>query len=271
MTAEALIKILNEWSPEGCAEEWDNVGLLIGDAAQPVRKVLVALDATEAVVNEAVAGKFDFVITHHPLIHDPIRKITAADSTGRKILALIRNGIGLYCAHTNIDKSAGGVNDLLAEKIGLTNVSPLIPEAYFENNAPPIEVCRASTNFGIGRVGRSETTLAQLAEHVKSALNLPSVRFCGDASKKLKKIAVCGGDGSGARYINAAISHGCDVYITGDLRYHAVSEAMECGLSFIDITHYGGEILIVDAIVERLKNYVEIFPSSINGQVFETL
>ncbi|MCL1877310.1 MAG: Nif3-like dinuclear metal center hexameric protein, partial [Defluviitaleaceae bacterium] len=133
MTAEKIAKIINEWSPECCAEEWDNVGLLIGDAAQPVRKVLVALDATEAVIGEAVAGNFDFIITHHPLIYDPLKKITSADPTGRKILTLIRNNIGLYCAHTNLDKAPGGVNDCLAEKLSLNKITPLIPETQNES------------------------------------------------------------------------------------------------------------------------------------------
>ncbi|MCL1844907.1 MAG: Nif3-like dinuclear metal center hexameric protein [Defluviitaleaceae bacterium] len=265
MTAEKIIKILNEWSPESCAEEWDNVGLLIGDSSQPVRKVLVALDATEAVINEAVSENFDFLITHHPLIYNPIKKITTADPTGRKILTLIKNGIGIYCAHTNLDKAPGGVNDCLAEKIGLEKIAPLIPESENEPESENI--------FGIGRTGylKKETTLAQLIQHIKSVLNLPSLRFSGNSSKILKKIAVCGGDGSGNRYIDAAIAAECDAYVTGDLRYHAVQDALESGIALIDITHYGGEILVVDAIVARLKNYVEIFPSSIDGQVFETV
>lgn len=267
MTAEKIMQILEEWAPAARAEEWDNVGLLIGDAGQEVRKVLVALDATEAVIEEAVAGGFDFIITHHPLIYNPVKRVTVADYVGKKIIALIKHGIGCFCAHTNLDKAVGGVSDLLAEKIGLEGVMPLIPEPGQGPQEPP------SPQVGIGRVGflKEETTLADFSQKVKAALGLPSVRLSGDSSKKIKKIALCGGDGSGARYIEAAISQKCDLYITGDLRYHAVAEALENGITFIDITHYGGEILIVNAIAARLKNHVEIFPSSIDTQVFSSM
>jgi len=223
--------------------------------------VLVALDATQAVVNEAVAGGYDFLVTHHPLIYSPLKKITSADSTGKKILALIENKIGYYAAHTNLDKAMGGVNDCIAEKIGLVDTVPLVPDGDLEME-----------EIGIGRVAAlQETTLGELAERVKAALGLASVRVCGDIRKKIKKAAVCGGDGSGSRYIEAAIKNACDVYITGDLRYHAVQEALEQGLAFIDITHYGGEAIIVEEIVSRLKRHVAAVASSIDGQVFSTL
>ncbi|MDR0272227.1 MAG: Nif3-like dinuclear metal center hexameric protein [Clostridiales bacterium] len=257
LTAEQIISQFEEWAPMSYAEDWDNVGLLIGDAGAPVKKILVALDATEEVIGEAVAGGFDFIICHHPLVYNPIKRVTSADSTGRKIISLVKNGIGCFCAHTNLDKAVGGVSDCLAEKIGLNYVSPLIKE---ENEC-----------IGIGRVGfiSEETTLSRLAENVKISLNLPSLRFSGSSDKKIKKVAICGGDGSSARYVDAAISQNCDAYITGDLRYHCVQEALESGIGLIDITHYGSEILVVDAIISRFKNQVEIFPSSIDGQVFK--
>ncbi|MCL1884979.1 MAG: Nif3-like dinuclear metal center hexameric protein [Defluviitaleaceae bacterium] len=262
ITAEWVIKQFEEWAPASYAEEWDNVGLLVGDSNQPVKKILVALDATEDVINEAVSGGFDFIISHHPLIYNPIKRVNSADSTGQKIITLIKSNIGCYCAHTNLDKANNGVNDCLAEKIGLENLSPLIPEPG-----------DCEKPFGLGRVGflPKELTLSELASHLKLALNLPSIRISGDSSKKIKKVALCGGDGSGSRFIEAAISQNCDAYITGDLRYHVVQEALESGITFLDITHYGGEIPIVDAIVSRLKPHVEIFPSSIYGQVFSSV
>jgi len=262
-TAQWIIEQFEEWSPQEFAEEWDNIGLLIGDAAQPVKKILTALDATEDVINEAIAGGFDFIICHHPPVYNPIKRITTDDSTGRKIIALIKNGIGCYCAHTNLDKAIGGVNDCLAEKIGLKDLSPLIPEIECE--------------CGIGRVGflPQKMTLLSFYKELKKSIDLDSIRFCGDAEKIVQKIGVCGGDGSGSRYINAAIANGCDAYVTGDLRYHCAQEALESGIALVDITHYGGEIFVLDEIVSRLKNAakfsLEIFPSSINGQVFKRM
>ncbi|MCL2198170.1 MAG: Nif3-like dinuclear metal center hexameric protein [Defluviitaleaceae bacterium] len=255
VTAQWIIEQFEQWAPESTAEEWDNVGLLIGDAAQPVHKILVALDATEEVIKEAVTGGFDFIITHHPIVYNPIKSITTGDRTGRKIISLIKNGIGCFCAHTNLDKAEGGVNDCLAEKIGLTNLTPLEEES------------------GLGRVGElpDKITLSYLAGRVKTALGLDTIRMAGDPKKQIKKIAICGGDGSGSRYINAAIAKNCDVYITGDLRYHIVQESMEQNLAFLDITHYAGEISIVDAVVARLSADVEIAASKINGQVFNSM
>ncbi|MCL1844227.1 MAG: Nif3-like dinuclear metal center hexameric protein [Defluviitaleaceae bacterium] len=262
INAEFIIKIMNEWAPENRADEWDNVGLLIGDAGQVVHKILVALDVTEAVVNEAVTGGFDFIISHHPLVYNPIKRVTSADSTGRKMIALIKHGIGCFCAHTNLDKAVGGVNDCLAKKIGISPAEPLIAE---------------EDGFGIGRVGylNEGIPFLQLVSHVKNALNLKNIRFSGNPEKIVKKIGMCGGDGSSSRYIGAAIEKNCDAYITGDLRYHCVQDALESGIALIDITHYCGEIIVIDAIVSRLQlafgKNVEIFPSSVNGQVFSSM
>jgi dinuclear metal center YbgI/SA1388 family protein len=256
MKAEFIIKEMEAFAPVSTAEDWDNVGLLVGDASQSVKKILVTLDVTESVIDEAISGGFDFIISHHPLVYNPMKKITTEDSVGRKIIALIKNGIGCFCAHTNLDKAQGGVNDCLAEKIGLENLSSLAPE---------------ESNKGIGRVGflREEKIFSLFAEGVKNKLNLPSVRICGDEKKLVKKIGLCGG--SGERYIDAAIKQGCDAFVTGDLRYHAVQDALESGIVLLDITHYSGEILVLDAIISRFKNHVEIFSSSIDGQVFSTL
>lgn len=267
LTAEWIIKQFEEWAPAAYAEEWDNVGLLIGEATQPVRKVLVALDATEDVINEAVSGGYDFLISHHPLVYNPINRITSADSTGRKILTLAKNGIGCFAAHTNLDKAEGGVNDCLAGKIGLTKLTPLVPELSPNGRDVP--------SHGIGRVGflAEKMSAAAFAEHVKKALALTSLRFSGDTQKIVEKVGICGGDGS--RYVENAIAQNCDIYITGDLRYHIVQDALESGIALLDITHYGGEIHVVPEIVSRLKNAangaLEIFPSSIDGQVFTSI
>jgi len=271
MTAQWIIDEFEKWSPMAYAEEWDNVGLLVGSASWTVKKILVALDVTDAVIHEAITGDFDFIICHHPLIYNPVKRVTDDDSTGRKIVALIKNGIGCYCAHTNLDKAIGGVNDCLAKKIGLQNAVPLIPE-----ECPGADGFPAEAGAGIGRVGflPAKTTLAEFFAELKISLGISAMRFCGDGAKKIEKVGICGGDGSGQRYIDAAVSHGCDAYVTGDLRYHAAQDAVESGLALVDITHYGGEIFVLDEIIARIKNAsqnrIEIFASSINGQIFDT-
>ena len=256
---------MEAWAPLSLAEEYDNVGLLVGDANQPVKKVLVALDATVAVIEEAASGGFGCIITHHPLMRDPMKRVTVQDATGKKIISLIKNGISLYTAHTNLDKAIGGVNDCLAEKMGLLQTVPMAKESQ-------------NSEIGFGKVGEmpNETTLVGLAKHVKDALGLQSVRICGNASTKVKKIALCGG--SGMSFLQAAKESGCDVYITGDVKYSDALVAQEYGMCIIDATHYGTENIIVQAIVERLSAKaakdgvtLEICASKVDSQPFYSL
>jgi len=264
-TMQWVISEMESWAPISWAEGWDNVGLLIGDASEPIKKILVALDATDAVIQEAIAGKYDCIITHHPIIRDPVKNITSSDITGRKILSLIKHGISLYTAHTNLDKAPGGVNDCLAEKLG---ISPTIPLAKDTLNS----------EIGIGRIGElpNEITLGELANHVKKSLNLKDIRYSGDISTAVKKIAMCGG--SGMSFWQAVKDANCDVYITGDVKYSDALVSLSEGICIIDVTHYSGENIIVDTIVERLRAKalqgqiaLEINPTSIDGQTFQTL
>ena len=263
MTVAWIIDKIESWAPTIWAEAWDNVGLLIGDTSQEIKKVLVALDATDDVINEAIDGNYNCIIAHHPLIFTPIKHITSKDATGQKIIKLIKHGICLYAAHTNLDVAPDGVNDVLAEKLGIKNVTPMIPSAL-------------NPAIGAGRVGllENETALAELTKHVKNALNLKDLRYTGDLNKKIKKVAICGG--SGMSYWQGAID--CDVYITGDVKYSDALKALESGLSIIDITHYSGEAIIIEAIVNRLRQKakldkipLEINPTSVNGQILFTL
>jgi len=261
-TVSWVIEQMEEWAPISMAEEWDNVGLIIGNPEATVNKILVALDVTDEVILEAIAGGFDFIIGHHPLIYNPIKRVTANDPGGRKIFSLIRHGIGCYCAHTNLDKALGGVSDCLANRLEIKNLKPLVEE---NGSDEPI---------GIGRVGvlPTEMTLAQLAVHAKKLLNLPEIRYAGNPAAIVKTIGVCGGDGSGERYLTAAASKGCDAYITGDLRYHAVQEALEMDLCLLDITHYSSEALIIEAIVERFSALgMDIRATESKGQVLYTM
>ena len=257
--------IMETWSPTALAEEWDNVGLLLGDYNTRVNKILVALDITEDVVQEAVSGKYDLIISHHPLIYNPLKNITSASPSGRKILTLLKEGVNVYSAHTNLDKSTGGVNDCLFERLGLENSAILLEEGE---------------GIGLGRVGMlpNPMNLSELVLHVKNSLNLPNIRFAGDANAVIRKVGLCGGDASGERFIKAAYELGCEAYLTGDLRYHTTQEALEMGIQLIDMTHYTSEIFVVDAIVGYLRSVlsgrgydVDIQATAINGQVFDSM
>ncbi|MDR1664511.1 MAG: Nif3-like dinuclear metal center hexameric protein [Clostridiales bacterium] len=266
MTLSCIIEKIERWAPPSDAENWDNTGLLIGDANREIRRVLVALDATPAVIDEAVTGGFDLLITHHPMIFDPLKRILESDSLGRKILLLIKNNINLYCAHTNLDSADGGVNDVFFDLIGLTEKQPLMEPLPSGNS--------------LGRVGMlpQAAALKDFASEIKNKLLIEEIRYAGPPEKLVQKIGFCVGDASGRRYIQAAAERGCDVYITGDLRYHGTEDALEAGLCLIDITHYAGEAPIIQTVVDFLKKEtareggsLTIRASSVNGQVFKKL
>ena len=254
VTSEWLINELESWAPTHWAEDWDNVGLLLGDTSKVVRKVLVALDATDAVVRETVAGGYDFLLTHHPLIHDPLRKITSATPQGRKILALLQAGINLYTGHTNVDKAAGGVNDCLLDKINDCGTNGGV--GIFDNTTRVSLIDGFCDAPGLGLVAalRTSMTLEGFIVHIKRALQLPDIRYSGDPSVMIHKVGLCGGDASHPRYWNAALAQGCEVFITGDMRYHNAQDAVEAGINIIDITHYAGESFIIEAITTRLRD-----------------
>jgi len=256
---------MERWASPTWAESYDNVGLLVGDRTQPIKKILVALDASDAVIEEAIENGCDIIVAHHPIIRDPLKSITAQCAAGRKIIRLISNGISLYVSHTNLDKAKGGVNDCLVAELGLKNCVPLIPETF-------------DSEIGIGRVGKlvQETTLGEFIIHIKKSLALDDARYSGDLNRKIKKIAVCGG--SGMSFLQHAIDQNCDVYVTGDIRYHDAAYALEAGLTLVDITHYSSENIVIPAIISRLAGIAEaeqqplsFMASNVNGQTFQTL
>ena len=269
ITTQWIINEMENWAPTSLAESYDNVGLLVGDASSPIKKILVALDATEAIIKEAILGNYNCIITHHPLIRDPLKSVTAADTTGHKIISLIQHNICLYAAHTNLDKAAGGVGDCLVKKIF---------DEKCEKPLPALVKEPSSDLVGFGRVIilQEETTLGELLNRVKAKLGLAYIRYSGDLSTKIKKVGLCGG--SGMSFWQAAKDENCDAYITGDVRHHDALNALDAGLSLIDVTHYNGENVIVNAIVSRLREKatqdgldLEITATSVDGQPLYTL
>jgi dinuclear metal center YbgI/SA1388 family protein len=268
VTCDWVMAHMNEWAPENSAMPWDNAGLQIGEPSQKIETILVALDCTEAVVEEAISVKADMVITHHPMIFKPIKRILSDTSLGRRIFALIKNQIGLFSAHTNLDIADGGVNDVLFEALDLKEKESLMPPCEEES--------------GLGRVGRLENPipLEEFVQYIGKRLELTDVRFtmCLTHGKNglIKKAGICSGSGSSEKYFRAALQKGCDVFITGDVKYHEAQTAMELGIALVDITHYAGEIIVVEKICRYLREKVlsdgvslKIIPSKINGQPFQ--
>lgn len=228
-----FINILNELAPCELAFEYDNVGLLIGTNKTEIKKVLVALDLTVETAKEAIEYGADLVLTHHPIFFSPTKYIHPDDPETAAAYMLIQAGIAHFAMHTNLDKASGGVNDALAEILGLSDVSPLPPEA-------------------LGRVGSLEKplTLGEFANFVQLTLKT-TVRFSGDKESLVKKVAVIGGSGSGDFY--SAHEAGADVFVTGEIKHNHALSAKYIGLNLIEAGHYETEKVVLEPLIKHLQ------------------
>lgn len=240
MNCNDIMKILEEHSPAGFAKEWDNVGLLAGRTDKDVHRIMIALDAVDDVVDQAVEMQADMLITHHPLIFRPRKRITNQDFIGRRLVQLIQNDISYYAMHTNFDVM--GMAELSAERLNLYNTSVL-----------ELVTKEGEKEEGVGRIGRlsQKMKLAEIAEYVKQCLGLEYVIVSGNHEQEFECVAIS--TGSGGSVIAAAIEAGVDVLITGDMDYHMAIDANAQGLTIIDAGHFGTEIMFTDYLSEYLK------------------
>ena len=233
---------MNEIAPISLAEAWDNPGLLLGKTDATVKKIMLALDLTPEVAEQAIEGKVDMIITHHPLYFNLPKTLAVTDTKMECVYELIKNDIAVYAAHTNLDAAVGGVNDVLAEILGLTEVvaieRPECPEQ------------------GLGRIGvlAEPLTMEVFTENVKSALAADGVAFV-DAGKPVYKVAVVGGAGSD--FIAAALDAGADTFVTGDLKYHVAQKALDQGINVIDAGHQFTEMPVVTKLEQVLSAWIE--------------
>lgn len=243
MRCSEIITRLELLSPPSFAEEWDNVGLLVGRLDQEIASVYVALDATDKVIEEAVANGADMIITHHPLIFSGLKSITEEDFVGRRIRKMIGENICYYAMHTNFDVL--GMADAAAEELELSN--PQVLHATFEDDI---------SKEGFGRYGKLQRTmtLGECAEFVKRKFSISNVAVYGDLRTAVEIAAIC--PGSGKDFMEDAIKVGADVYITGDISHHAGIDATSQGLMIIDAGHYGIEKIFIPYMKDFLKKQI---------------
>ena len=239
-----IMEWFNKKWPEELACGWDNVGLLAGRTDKEVHKVYIALDATDAVVTAAIESGADMLLTHHPLIFSPLKKVTDTDLVGRRILRLIQADISYYAGHTSFDIARGGMADLAAELFGC-----------FEEGTEPLEETgeQEGAPVGVGKVGNLKESLSveELAFLVKERFSIPAVTvYCRDKKQKVTRIAVSPGSGKGMA--KEAAAKGAQVLITGDMGHHDGLDIMEDGLALIDAGHYGLEHIFADKVAEEL-------------------
>lgn len=243
MRCSEIVTRLELLSPPSFAEEWDNVGMLAGRLDQEIASVYIAVDATDKVIEEAVANGADMLITHHPLIFQGMKRINREDFVGRRIRRLISEDICYYAMHTNFDIL--GMADAAAEEMKLSNFQVLHPT--FEDDI---------SKEGFGRYGKlpKRMTLSECAEYVKNCFSLKNVLVYGDLRTPLDIAAIC--PGAGKDFVEDAIQVGADVYITGDVSHHTGIDAVAQGLMVIDAGHYGIEKIFIPYVKEFLKNQV---------------
>jgi dinuclear metal center YbgI/SA1388 family protein len=232
---------LAQFAPPRLAEEWDNVGLLVGDSRQPVRRVMTCLTVTPASVAEAVAERADLIVTHHPLPFQPLKRLTADHTPGRLLLDLIAARIAVYSPHTAFDSAAAGINQQLAEALGLSEIEPLVPK--------PAE----AGGQGAGRRGRlgPPIPLSELAERLKAFLHLQGLQLVGDLRREIQHVAVaCGAAGE---FLAPAWQAGCQVLVTGETNFHTCLEAEAREVALLLPGHYASERFAVETLAGHLQ------------------
>lgn len=240
MKLRMIMNWLEELSPLHYAEEWDNVGLLLGDEEQEIHHIMIALDASDYVISQAVEQKADLLLTHHPMIFHAVKQMNNHSLTGRRIWKLATHQIGYYAMHTNFDIK-GGMGELAGERIHLKDMVPL-----------EITTREAEEAEGIGRVGTLEhpMTVREMAEIVKREFDLENVIVYGDAETIVRRVAIS--PGSGKSEINHALSADAELLITGDIGHHEGIDAVDQGLVILDATHYGLEHIFISFMAEYL-------------------
>ena len=240
-----VLTYLDKIAPMSMKMDFDNVGHLVGRGDMEVRRVLVALDITDPVIAEASDLGAELIVAHHPILIEPLRRVTDADGPGRKILKLVEGGIAAICMHTNLDAAEGGINDVLAERLGLSGAK-ILWKAGELNGVP----------YGMGRIGTlpSSLAMADFLPRVKEAVGAFGLRY-HDAGRPVERVAVMGGSGSEA--LPVAVAMGADTYVLGEAKYSAFLDARDLGINLIEADHYCTENVITEPLQKTLS---EAFP-----------
>ena len=213
--------------------DFDNPGLLVGGENTSVKTALLSLDITPDVIDEAILLGAQLIISHHPVIFTPLKKLTP----GTAPFMLVKSGITAICAHTNLDMAPGGVNECLAAKLKLKNVKPLVesntglPEALY------------------GKTGESFSP-EQFANFVKQSLNCGGLSYT-EGCNEINTVGICGGGGAG--YVYAAAEHGCQAFVTGESKHNILIDACNLGMTFVDAGHFYTEDVVIMPLIDKLK------------------
>lgn len=253
LIARDIIDLLDGFAPNFLIDSWDNTGFQVGNDGKDVKKILLALDVDEDILDYALDQGVDMIISHHPIFFSPVKTITNKTVKGKLVYRAVQEDIVLYNAHTNLDQAIGGVNDVLADILKLEN-----REILSENTE------KNGLVYGYGRTGTIDRIrLIDFIGQVKDLLGLDALTVFGDVDREVERVSVCGG--SGASFIDDAYKKGTDVYITGDVKYHDAQRAVDLGMVIIDAGHYHTE----KVILPRIKDLIDTeFKDGIDVEVY---
>jgi dinuclear metal center YbgI/SA1388 family protein len=236
-----IVNSLEQFAPTSLAEDWDNVGLLVGSPDWPANRVMTCLTVTPSTVDEAMQNRVELIVSHHPMPFQPLSSITSDSTSGRMLLELIGAKIGIYSPHTAFDSAQTGINQHLAIGLGLQQIEPLIPSSNY-----------GDTELGAGRKGflGEQISLLEMAERVKTFLNIQGVRVVGTDDVTISKVAIA--CGSGGSFLDAAIKKGCDCLVTGETNFHTCLEAEARGVGLILPGHFASEQFALLSLADYL-------------------
>ncbi len=249
MTVRELYDFLDKKIPASLSCGWDNDGLMCcPDGKAQVKKVLIALDITDRTVDYAISNGFDTIISHHPLIFSKVGQLNEDTNTARKLIKLVKNGVSAMSFHTRFDALCGGVNSVLAERLGFKNTK----------NFGPV-----GEEFALIGELDAPVSLNDFCLEVKEKLGCPLI-LCADCGKKIKRVAMLGGDGKD--YVDAAIETGADAFISGRFSYNIMAEAPEKGISLIEAGHFFTE----DPVCLRLEELIHEADENIETEIINS-
>ena len=246
-----VVRVIEEFAPLSIQEGWDNSGLCIGSPDAPVKSVLLGLDCTPELVDEAITCGADMIVTHHPLIFSGLKKISPEDQVGEAVIKAIKADISIYAAHTSADKVIAGVSGAMAARLGLQNVTILEEDG---------------DGTGLGVVGDLPQPLSadEAVSLVKDRFGLKAMKASRPVDGMISRVAMCGG--SGGSLIKAAVRSGAQLYISGDISYHNFFTSE--GFMIMDIGHYESEIEIVDILFSLLRKNFPTFAVRITQNIY---
>lgn len=255
MKLREITNWLEDFAPVSLAEDWDNVGLLLGDATEEIASVMTCLTLSPDVVQEAIEEKVNLVVTHHPLPFRPLKQITTATVDGGSLWKLARHGVAVYSPHTAFDSAARGINQQWAEQLGLEKTKPLIPLADLNTD----NAAESGPPLGAGRCGKlaKKATLTELAKHVSQFLPEAPLQVTEADDFPVESVAIA--CGSGGSFLSAAHQQGCQALITGEATFHTCLEARSRGIALLLTGHYGSERFAVERLADYLsKDFSEL-------------